>query len=127
MSESDRRPAPPGDSLRITALLALAHGGLFLAAFPPINLWPASFVSVAPLAWLAIHATSARRVVLSVMAVHLLVWLWLGRWLVAVTVAVCRTGAVVSPVLFVTAWATRSAAALAAESSMGVPPALAAV
>ncbi len=86
MSESDRRPAPPGDSLRITALLALAHGGLFLAAFPPINLWPASFVSVAPLAWLAIHATSARRVVLSVMAVHLLVWLWLGRWLVAVTV-----------------------------------------
>ena len=85
MSESDRLSALPGDSLRITALLGLAHGGLFVAAFPPINLWPLTLVSVAPLAWLAIHAASGRRAVLSVMAVHLLVWLWLGRWLLPVS------------------------------------------
>lgn len=73
-----------------TPLLGLAHALLFALAFPDVHaeagLWPLAFVAVVPLAWLAICAPSARWAAASVFITQLVMWLWIGRWLVQVTV-----------------------------------------
>jgi apolipoprotein N-acyltransferase len=69
----------------VTVALAAAHAALFVAGFPGIGWWPLAFVSPVPLAWLAINARSGRRAVLAVLAVQFLMWLWIDRWIIAVT------------------------------------------
>jgi len=70
-----------------TAGLAAAHAGLFVASFPGLNLWPLTFAAPLPLIWLAVGAATTRRALLTVFAVQLLMWLWMLRWIMAVTAA----------------------------------------
>jgi apolipoprotein N-acyltransferase len=67
--------------------LALAHAVLFACAYPPLNLGFLAFVSPAPLALLAIRARSTVGVLLVVLVVQFLLWSWMDRWLIPVTVA----------------------------------------
>ncbi|HRQ75649.1 MAG TPA: apolipoprotein N-acyltransferase [Phycisphaerales bacterium] len=73
-----------------TPLLGLVHALLFALAFPDVHaeagLWPLAFFAVVPLAWLALLAPSARWAAVSVFITQLVMWLWIGRWLVQVTV-----------------------------------------
>lgn len=69
-----------------TAIFALMHAVLFLCAYPPINAWPLALLAPAPLAWLAINARTTHRALLIVLIVQLLMWLWMSRWLIEVTV-----------------------------------------
>lgn len=85
MPESDRPPRGGPHRLIATVALAAAHTVLFAAAYPGLGLWPLTFVSVIPLAWLSIRAASTRRAVLSVLVAQLLMWLWIQRWLIGVT------------------------------------------
>jgi apolipoprotein N-acyltransferase len=70
-----------------TVAFAIAHAVLFAAAFPPLGAWPLIAVAPAPLAWLAINAASTRRALLVVLATQVVMWLWLDRWLIGVTLA----------------------------------------
>ena len=72
--------------LAVTFALAAAHVLLFAASFPSLNLWLLSLVALAPLVWLAIHGRTTKRVVLTVFVAHLLMWLWMQRWIMPVTV-----------------------------------------
>jgi apolipoprotein N-acyltransferase len=56
--------------------LAAAHAVLFVTFAAPL-----------PLIWLAVGAATTRRALLTVFAVQLLMWLWMQRWIIAVTVA----------------------------------------
>jgi apolipoprotein N-acyltransferase len=67
--------------------LAVAHAVLFTWSFPGLNLWPLAVVAPVPLIWLAVGAATTRRALLIVFVVQLLMWLWLQRWIVDVTVA----------------------------------------
>lgn len=58
-----------------------------MLAYPPYDLWALAPLAVAPLAWLALRARSTRRAVLVVFAVQFAMWLWMGRWLIEVTIA----------------------------------------
>ncbi|MDY7108992.1 MAG: apolipoprotein N-acyltransferase [Planctomycetota bacterium] len=69
-----------------TIIFALLHAVLFVCAYPPVNAWPLALLSPAPLAWLAINARSTRRALLVVLIVQILMWLWMKRWLIEVTV-----------------------------------------
>jgi apolipoprotein N-acyltransferase len=69
----------------VTAALAAAHAVLFAASFPGLGLWPLAFVAPLPLVWLAIGAASTRRALAVVFVVQTLLWLWMDRWMVAVT------------------------------------------
>ncbi len=79
--------ASPRRELLAIAALAAAHAVLFAAAYPRLNLWPLTFVSVVPLARLALSAAPIRAVMVAVFVTQLVMWLWLQRWLTAVTVA----------------------------------------
>ena len=70
-----------------TAGLAAAHAVLFVASFPGLNLWPLTFAAPLPLIWLAVGAATTRRALLTVFVVQLLMWLWMQRWIIAVTAA----------------------------------------
>jgi apolipoprotein N-acyltransferase len=59
---------------------------LFALAFPPFDLWPLAFVAVAPLAWIALRARSTKTAVVVVFFTQFLMWLWLNRWIINVTV-----------------------------------------
>lgn len=72
---------------RLTVALAVVHALLFRASFPGPGLWPLTWLSVIPLAWLAIRAATMRRAVLAVFVVQLLMWLWIDRWIIGVTAA----------------------------------------
>ena len=103
MPESDGRDAHV-DRLGVTWALAVAHAAVFWSAFPGAGLWPLTFVSVVPLAWLALHAVTTRHAVLAVGVTQLAMWLLINRWLVAVTAAGYPALCVymsVYPVLFV--------------------------
>ncbi len=73
--------------LAMTVGLAVTHAALFMAAYPSINLWPLSFLAIAPLWWLAVHARTTRRALLVVFIVQLVLWLWMNRWILPVTAA----------------------------------------
>ena len=73
--------------LAMTVGLAVTHAALFMAAYPSINLWPLSFLAIAPLWWLAVHARTMRRALLVVFIVQLGLWLWMNRWILPVTAA----------------------------------------
>ncbi len=86
MPASDAAPAPHQTALIGAA--AVAHAVLFAMAFPGAGLWPLTFVAAAPLVWLATASHgSARRVLITVFAVQVCMWLWLLRWLLDVTAA----------------------------------------
>jgi len=80
-----RRATPAGLLWSVT--LALAHALMFLCAFPPIGLWPLALLAPAPLAWLALTARSARSAFFLTLIVQFLMWLWIDRWLIDVTIA----------------------------------------
>lgn len=61
------------------------HGGVFLLAMPPVSFWPAAFFVIVPLVLLASGAKTTFRALWVVLAVQLPLWLWLGRWLIPVT------------------------------------------
>jgi apolipoprotein N-acyltransferase len=87
-----------------TAGLAAAHAVLFACSFPGLNLWPLTFVAPLPLIWLAVGAATTRRALGVVFVVQLVLWLWMQRWIVAVTVAGYPALAIylaLHPVLFV--------------------------
>ena len=73
--------------LAMTVGLAVTHAVLFMAAYPSVNLWPLSFLAIAPLWWLAVHARTTRRALLVVFIVQLVLWLWMNRWILPVTAA----------------------------------------
>ena len=62
---SGGRP-PRAHHLLLTILLAVLHSGLLVLASPMAGVWVLTFVSVTPLAWLALRAASTRRAVLVV-------------------------------------------------------------
>ena len=68
-------------------MLAVGHAALFILAFPPIHAWPLIIVALVPLGWLALRARSTRLAIFVVFITQLMMWLWLGRWLIPVTVA----------------------------------------
>lgn len=70
-----------------TILLALTHALLFLLALPPFSWWPLAFLALLPLVWLARGAGSSTRAIVIVFVVQCGLWLWLGQWLIPVTVA----------------------------------------
>lgn len=70
-----------------TLLLAIGHAALFILAFPPVCAWPLIMVALVPLGWLALRARSTRLAIIVVFITQLTMWLWLGRWLIPVTVA----------------------------------------
>jgi apolipoprotein N-acyltransferase len=72
------------DAARAGAL-ALAHGVLLIAAFPPIGIWPAALAAPLPLAWIGLGGGSLRRALPVVLVITAATWLWLDRWLVDVT------------------------------------------
>ncbi len=86
-----RQTSPIGQGrchrLGMTVGLAVTHALLFMAAYPSINLWPLSFLAIAPLWWLAVHAGTTRRALLVVFIVQLVLWLWMNRWILPVTAA----------------------------------------
>lgn len=61
------------------------HALCFALAFPPFDVWPLAFVAVAPLAWLSLHASTARSAFLVVFICQLAMWLWLERWTIPVS------------------------------------------
>jgi apolipoprotein N-acyltransferase len=69
-----------------TVFFALLHAALFIGAYPPVDAWPLALLSPAPLAWLAIKARSTWRALIVVLIVQLLMWLWMNRWLIQVTI-----------------------------------------
>ena len=70
-----------------TVLLALSHALLFLLALPPFSWWPLAFLALLPLVWLAQGARSSARAIVIVFVVQCGLWLWLGQWLIPVTMA----------------------------------------
>jgi len=79
-------PDDGAHSAAMTIFFALMHAALFLCAYPPVNAWPLVFLAPAPLIWLAINARTTRRALIIVLIVQLLMWLWMSRWLIEVTV-----------------------------------------
>jgi apolipoprotein N-acyltransferase len=71
--------------LSITILLTAVYALLFALAFPRPNLWPLVLLAPTPLAWMALNARSTRRAIVVTAVVSILMWLWLDRWLIAVT------------------------------------------
>ena len=69
----------------MTIGLAALHALLFVLAFPPVNIFPAVLLAPAPLAWLALNARSTRGAILIVFLTQVLMWLWLDRWLIPVS------------------------------------------
>jgi apolipoprotein N-acyltransferase len=67
--------------------LAAAHAVLFACSFPSLSLWPLMLAAPVPLIWLAVGAASTRRALLAVFIAQLLMWLWIQRWIIAVTAA----------------------------------------
>jgi apolipoprotein N-acyltransferase len=67
-------------------VLALAHALLTVLVFPPFDLWPMTFLVPVPLALLALRAPSARSAMVAVFSAQMLLWLWLFRWIMPVTV-----------------------------------------
>jgi apolipoprotein N-acyltransferase len=70
-----------------TLALAAAHAVLFIASFPGLNLWPLALAAPMPLVWLSVGAASTRRALMTVFVVQILLWLWMERWIIAVTAA----------------------------------------
>ncbi len=81
-----RGSAEPASGV-VVSVLAAAHALMFVFAFPPFDLWPLVFIAPAPLAWLAIHSKSMRRATCVVLVAQCLMWLWIDRWLIDVTIA----------------------------------------
>ena len=65
--------------------LALTHALLFALAFPPYDLWPFSFLAIAPLVAIALRADRPIRAAGVVWLTTLPMWLVLEHWLVGVT------------------------------------------
>ena len=59
---------------------------LFVLSFPPFYVWPAMPVSVGLLTFMAVEANSGKRAVGVVMGAQFLMWLWIQRWMIEVTV-----------------------------------------
>jgi len=70
---------------RAGAIAAALHAALFAVAFPPIGLWPAALVALAPLAWLALRTDRPRRAAGVVWLVSAAMWLLMERWLIGVS------------------------------------------
>ncbi|MCZ6837209.1 MAG: apolipoprotein N-acyltransferase [Planctomycetota bacterium] len=68
-------------------VLVSLHGAFFLLAFPPYFLWPLILVAIAPLAWMALQASSTKRALMLTFGTQFLMWLWMGRWMISVTIA----------------------------------------
>ena len=64
---------------------ALVHALLFAIAYPPLDVWPAAFVSLAPLVWLALRVDRSARAAGCVWLVSTAMWLVLERWLIGVS------------------------------------------
>jgi len=71
----------------VTLALAVAAALLRLLAFPPYHFWPLAAIIPLPLAWIAWRAKTPGQVFLVVFAVHLVLWLWVQRWVIEVTSA----------------------------------------
>ncbi len=65
--------------------LAVAAAGVFIVAFPPLDLWPLVTAAPALLALLALRARSRCVAIVPAVLAHLAMWLWLERWLIGVT------------------------------------------
>jgi apolipoprotein N-acyltransferase len=83
MRASDRRAE--GFGAGPSAAWALVFAACFAGSATIDVLWPLALVAPAPLAWLAVRERSPRRAFLSVLAVSLLMWLWLHRWVLQLT------------------------------------------
>ncbi len=65
--------------------LAAAHAILFAAVFSADWAWPLAFIMPAPLAWLALSRVPLRIAAAAVALCQAAMWLWLVRWMHAVT------------------------------------------
>ena len=74
------------ESDRAVLGLAGAHAILFTLAFPPYGVWPAALLAVTPLAWIAARTDRPRRAAGLVWIVSTVMWLFVERWLIGVTV-----------------------------------------
>lgn len=66
-------------------MFAVAFAALFVAAFPPMNVWPAAMVAIMPLVWMALAAERSARSSFVVWVVSFGMWLFLERWMLGVT------------------------------------------
>ncbi|MCH8822930.1 MAG: apolipoprotein N-acyltransferase [Planctomycetes bacterium] len=85
MQASDAQSEKYCHSLKTTTALALCQAALFAASFAPLNLWPLSFISLFPLAFLAINARSTTKALLIVFIVQMGMWLAINSWIYNVT------------------------------------------
>lgn len=67
--------------------LAVSHALLFIAAFPPVDLWPLILLAPIPLVFVALNARSTRLALLVTLATQTGMWLWMSRWLFQITEA----------------------------------------
>ncbi len=66
--------------------LSLAHALLFMIAFPPFDIWPATFVSIMPLVAIVLRTQGPFCSARIVWVVSTVMWLFMQRWLIGVTV-----------------------------------------
>ncbi len=71
----------------MVSFLAILHSVTFALAFPPYNLWPLIFVSIAPLAIIGARTRTPRKHAVLVLAITFMQWLWMCRWSIEVTAA----------------------------------------
>lgn len=72
---------------RSIGALCVIAAACALVAYPPFDVWPVAVVSPALLAIAALNARSTKQVALSALGAHFLVWLWVHRWMIDVTIA----------------------------------------
>ena len=66
-------------------IAGLLHIGFFALSFPPYDWWPLIYLSLLPVALLALRTTSRWRAVVGAYVPAALGWLWMQRWMIDVT------------------------------------------
>lgn len=69
----------------MVVFLAILHAILYALAWPPFDLWFVAMIAPLPLALVAIHARRTTVAVLITAVSQFFMWLWLLRWVVAIT------------------------------------------
>ncbi len=101
----------PADSTWQTVLWAVIFAGLFASAFPPYSLWPVVILAPVALTWLALRAERTGPMLGVVFGVSFVMWLWMQRFIIDITMAgypLLAAYLAVYPVLY--AWLVRRVA-----------------